>query len=327
MTPMNSSDCTVGIDVSKDTLDICLFQPAAKKPVVQWKVKNNGQFNSLFKKLAEYNPQFIVLEPSGGYELFIWQHLIEAGFPVRRESALKLYYHGRSKGQLGKTDKMDARMIADYAYQYADKLRPDTLLERDRETLKLLIQRRDGLLKQWTQDNNRLLHPFTGKMLTDSLQRHLAFLKAEIQSLDETIEAHVKQSKTLAEVFPKMTALPGVGRITAIKLLAYLPELGRPDFNRKQIASLVGIAPHPRESGRWRGRCQISGGRAEIRCALYMSALTASRHFPKLAAFYEKLVTKGKPKKVALVAVMHKLLRILHAILKKDEPLVLEPAT
>lgn len=312
--PASLSPCAVGIDVSKDTLDICIYRPGAKKPYHAWKEENQkAGFTRLCQALQENNPSMIVLEPSGGYEMLVWQALIHAGFPVRRESALKLYYHGRSQGQLGKTDKMDARMIAHYACQYADRLQPDTLLETEREQLKMLVQRREQLVRHTTQENNRLQHPFMGPMMQRSLESSLTRLKQQRLWLDQDIRALLDKSHRLNRIFEQLTSVPGVGKITALKLLAYLPELGT--GNRRQIPSLVGIVPHPRESGSWKGKRQIAGGRVEVRCALYMATLTAIRKNPHIQPFYERLVQQGKPKKVAIIASARKLLKILNVMI------------
>jgi transposase len=316
--PASLSPCAVGIDVSKDTLDICLYTPEAKKPYRSWKEKNEAAgFQRLCQVLKEQNLSLIVLEPSGGYEILVWQALIQSGLPVRRESALKVYYYGRSQGQLGKTDKMDARKIADYAFQYASRLSTDTLLETEREQLKILVQRREQLVRHKTQENNRLQHPFIGPMMQSSLESSLTRLKQQLLWLDKDIQALLDKSPSLNRIFERLTAVPGVGRITALKLLVYLPELGCD--NRRQIPSLAGLVPHPRESGQWKGQRQISGGRVEVRCALYMATLTAIRKNPRIQPFYEHLVQRGKPKKVAIIACARKLLKILNAMVAQDE--------
>lgn len=274
-------------------------------------------FKRLCQTLQENNPCLIVLEPSGGYEILAWQRLIQAGLPVCRESALKLYYHGRAQGQLGKTDKMDARKIAEYAFLYRNRLSKDTLLETEREQLKILVQRREQLVRQKTQENNRLKHPFIGSMMQTSLESSLTRLKQQLTWLDKDINALLEKCPHLNRVFERLSAVPGVGRITALKLLVYLPELGK--GNRRQIPSLVGIVPHPRESGLWKGRRQISGGRVEVRCALYMATLTAIRNNPRIQPFYERLVQQGKPKKVAIIACCRKLLKILNVMLAQNQ--------
>src|SRR3990172_5075518 len=244
--------CFVGIDVSKNTLDI-FVRPSGEC----WTQSNNGNFDELCEKLKPLNPTLIVLEPTGGYELGVLNALIKFGFRVSREHAFKIHHHAKGSGQLAETDRLDASMIAHYAECYSEEI------EGIEEQIREIIQNNE----EWRRKQMILETAF------------------------------------------------GVGSKVSSVLLANLPELGH--VNRKQIAALVGVAPFQNQSGRFKGQQRNRGGRSGVRGILYMAALSAKKHDPRIKAFYERLVEKGKKKKVALVACMHKLLRILNAMLSK----------
>jgi transposase len=220
----------------------------------------------------------------------------------------------RAVGQLAKTDVLDAQVLAHFAEAIHPTPRP--LPEAQAQELAALLARRRQLIQMHTAERQRLDTALP--RVQTQIQRHLAWLEAELADLDHTLSERVQASPVWREREQLLRSVPGIGPTTALTLLAELPELGRLD--RKAIAALVGVAPLSCESGTWRGRRIVWGGRARVRTALYMAALVASRYNPTIATFYQRLCTAGKPKKVALTACMHKLLIILNAIVRQGIP-------
>lgn len=309
-TKAKESDCFVGIDVSKETLDLHLL-PQGKS----WKVPN-GEFEALCEKLKPYRPRLIVLEPTGGYELGVMRAFRQAGLPVKRAHALHIHHHTKGSGQWAKTDGLDARAIADYAKVYAEKLQPIELSEELLE-LQQLSNRRQQLIQMQTAERNREQGPAMSQQLQASCQRVLEVLKEEISEMEEQLRARIESQTALQEKKRLLMSMSGVGEIVAHRLLAALPELGQ--VNRKTIAALAGVCPYERASGNWKGESHIWGGRSEVRSALYMATLSAIKHNSSIKPFYEKLRQQGKKFKVAMVACMHKILRMLNAMLAKGE--------
>jgi transposase len=301
--------CFVGIDVSKKTLDICILPQKERFQV------ENGNFQELCQRLKQVSPILTVLEASGGYEDGVYRALSVEGLRVSREPAINLYHHRKSAGKHAKTDQIDAEAIAHYAQCYSKSLR--TGAPRDEETLKQLVERRAELTGCQTAEKNRLQAPAIVPIAKASVQRNLDFLKQEIAQVEKAIQAEIAKKEDLQARQKRLQTATGVGQLTASALLAWLPELG--SASHEQISALVGVAPYHQESGQWKGRRVISGGRMPLRCLLYMATLSAIRYNPKLNAFYNQLVQRGKAKKVAIVACMRKLLRILNAMLRKQE--------
>jgi transposase len=304
--------CFVGIDVSKKTLDVCIL-PGKKR----FQVENNSDFQELCQQLKTISPALIVLEASGGYEDSVYRALSAAGLRISREPAVNLYHHRKSVGKRAKTDKIDAEAIAHYAQCYSEDLRVQEPLSESQESLRQLLNRRAELVEIQTAEKNRSNAPAVLPEIKTSCEWVTEILQAEIQRIEGLIRGEIDKQAEWKAKQERLKTVSGIGEITASALLAWLPELGKASHG--QIAALVGVAPYHRESGQWQGKRRISGGRTPLRCLLYMATLTAIRHNPKLTEFYQRLVQAGKAKKVAIIACMRKLLRILNAMLRKEE--------
>jgi len=304
--------CFVGIDVSKKVLDICILPSKSR-----FQVENNGDFEELCQQLTAISPTLIVMEATGGYEDRCYRALNAAGFRVSREPAINLYHHRKSTGKRAKTDKIDAEVIAHYAQCYCDSIRVQEPHSDTQECLRQLVNRRAELVSMQASEKNRFNAPAVLTEIKFSCQWVTEILQAEIQRIEGLIQAAIEQQSELKAKQEQLQTVSGIGQITANGLLAWLPELGQASHG--QIAALVGVAPYHQESGQWQGKRRISGGRTPLRCLLYMATLTAIRKNPKLNEFYNHLIQRGKAKKVAIVACMHKLLRILNAMLRKQE--------
>lgn len=294
-----------GIDVAKDTLVVAVSSGQ------EWSCANDPRgITLLVERLEAANPALVVLEATGGYEEELLAALIAAGIETRRVNPRQVHHFARAAGQLAKTDRIDARMLA----LFAERIRPPAraLSDPEREQLKALVGRRSQLLQMITAERNRRAH--AQRWLARSLQRTIRALERELKLIDREIAERLGRSTTLKPLHDLITSLPGAGPVLAATIIARVPELGR--LSRREIAALIGVAPFTRQSGQWRGRDMIFGGRAPVRATLYMAAVSAVRHNPPLAAFYRRLRGRGKPAKVALTAVMRKLLTILNAILK-----------
>jgi transposase len=254
----------------------------------------------------------VVLEATGGLETPVASALAAAGLPVAVVNPRQVREFARGSGQRAKTDRLDARVLARFGEHVRPPCRP--LPDAATQELARLVTRRRQLVEMLTAERNRRQGP--AAPLADSLDEHIAWLQARISDLDRTLATLLRESPVWQADAALLQSVPGVGPVLTATLLAELPELGRLD--RKRIAALVGVAPFTRESGRWRGRAMIGGGRAAVRATLYMAALVATRHNPVLRTFYQRLVAAGKAKKLALTAVMRKLLVILNAI-RRDQ--------
>jgi transposase len=296
----------VGIDVSKDWLDIVVI-PSGET----WRTENIPEkIDVLVQRLDELKPERIVLEATGGYEQLVTTMLYLAKLPVCRVNPKRVRYFARSIGQLAKTDKLDAKMLA----RFGEVVKPvPTQLPTDQEQLlSALLTRRNQLLAFLVAEKNRLrLAP---AKIRSSLTEHITWLKNEVKDLDKEIDTFIDSSPDLKEKDELLTEVNGIGRKTSAMLLANAPELGRCD--RKQIAALIGIAPYNHDSGYKKGQRSISGGRPDVRKILYMATVSATRFNPIISEFYQRLVKAGKKKKVAIVACMRKLITILNAMLR-----------
>jgi transposase len=261
-----------------------------------------------------------VLEATGGREGPAVAALAAAGLPVAVVNPRQVRDFARAIGQLAKTDVLDAQVLAHFAQVIHPTPRP--LPDEQAQELTALMARRRQLIQMQTAERQRLDTALP--RVRSQIQRHLAWLEAELADLDQSLHNQVQASPVWRERENLLRSVPGIGPTTALTLLAELPELGQLD--RKAIAALVGVAPLSCESGTWRGRRIVWGGRARVRTALYMATLVASRHNPRIAAFYGRLCAAGKPKKVALIACMHKLLTILNAIVRQGSPWSVQPA-
>ena len=265
--------CFVGIDVSKDKLDICIV-PSGES----W-TQANGDFDELCDKLEVMNPELVVLEPTGGCELGVLNALISRGVRVSREHAYKIHHHGRASGQLAKSDKLDASVIADYAEVYSKKIKPMTELLEEQELLQQLSSRRRQLVVMRGAEKARLGQPGVFEAIRQSCEKMIKNLSEEIERLEKQIREVVRKKREWRENQEILESAMGIGEKTSSVLLAHLPELGK--INRKKVAALVGVAPFKNESGRFKGQQRIKGGRSEVRAALYMACLLYTSPSPR----------------------------------------------
>lgn len=305
-----TSACFVGIDVSKKTLDLY-----ARPSQESWKAENKD-FGPLLDKLQQLKPELIVLEATGGYETGVWKALNQAGFNVCREHPLKIYHHAKGRGRLAKTDRLDASTLAHYAECFANEMVQREFPSEAQQKLQQLVARRKQLVEFKTAETNRKQHPAILPEVQESCIQVIATLDEQIKLVDVSIRKLVEADEAWQRKKEILQSMPGIGETLASLLLGYLPELGT--INRKAIAALVGVAPYHHESGQFKGQQHIHGGRPEVREGLFVAALVAKKHNPEIQKFYEHLIKQGKKKKVALVACMHKMLRMLNAMLAKD---------
>jgi len=297
----------VGIDVSKESLDIAIL-PDEQRFVV---ANDEEGLAILISRLVSMNPTLAVIESSGRYQVRAVSVLVEAGVPVAVVNPRQVRDYAKAKSILAKTDALDARVLA----LFAEAIRPEVRPLPDAESRRLadLMSRRRQLVEMMTAERNRL--GIATPAVRPSIEAHLSWLKREIKELDEDLDDFIHKSPLWREKDNLLRSVPGIGPVVSRTLLAELPELGT--LNRKKIAALVGVAPFNRDSGKWKGKRCVWGGRSKVRSALYMAALVATRHNPVLRAFYQRLLAVGKAKKVALTACMRKLLTILNAMVRQ----------
>lgn len=302
---------TVGIDVSKDRLDVAV-RPGAQAFAVE---RNAAGLDQLAQRLRQLAPQIVALEATGGFETIVAAALAAAELPVVVVNPAQVRAFAKALGQRAKTDPIDAAVIA----HFAEATRPQVRQLPDEATRLLadLVARRRQIIEMIGAERQRGKR-MTSRRLQNSIARLVKALEKELASLDDDIDDAVRGSPAWREKEDLLTSVPGVGPVIARTLIAGLPELGR--LGRKQIAALAGLAPFTRQSGQWRGRSFISGGRSSVRTALFMGAMVAKKHNPILKAFFDHLTATGKPKMVALIAVARKLLVILNAILRDNRP-------
>ena len=301
----------VGIDVAKDRLDVHL-RPAGETFVV---MRDAAGVAELVGRLEALAPSLIVMEATGGFEVTVAAALGSAGLPLAVVNPRQIRDFARASGKLAKTDSLDAAAIAHFAEALRPEVRP--IPDEQARLLGELVARRRQIVEMMTAERNRR-RQLTSKRLIKSIERLLDALQRELSELENELDDTIRGTPAWHDAENLLTSVPGVGGTVARTLLAELPELGRLD--RKAIAALVGVAPFNRDSGTLRGRRTVWGGRASVRSTLYMAALVASQHNPTLAAFYQRLVQAGKPKKLALTAVMRKLITILNAMLRDNSP-------
>jgi transposase len=297
----------VGIDVAKDRLDIHV-RPSGEAFAV---ARDSEGLADLTGRLGALAPTLVVLEATGGYEITVAAAVGAAGLPLAVVNPRQIRDFARAAGRLAKTDALDAEVIA----RFAETMRPDPRPLPDEQTRALgeLVARRRQVIDMMTAERNRR-HRLTRRRLIKSVDRVLAVLQKELSEIEAETDETIRATPAWRENDELLQSVPGIGDTVARTLLADLPELGTLD--RKQIAALVGVAPFNRDSGQMRGRRTTWGGRAKVRASLYMAALVASRYNPVLKAFYQRLIAAGKAKKLALTAVMRKLLTIVNAMLR-----------
>jgi transposase len=304
------SPCFVGIDVSQTQMEV-----ATRPPTAAWQAPNDPEgIAQAVARLRELAPALVVLEATGSLQVPVAAALGTAGLPVAVVNPRQVRDFARATGKLAKTDRLDAQVLA----LFAERVRPTPRPLPDAQTQELasLLARRRQLVEMLTAERNRLRTALPP--VRSGIQEHVAWLQQRLHELDGILGAAVRASPIWREQDDLLQSVPGVGPVLSCTLVAALPELGT--LTRRQIAALVGVAPLNRDSGSLRGRRTVWGGRAQVRRALYMAALAATRFNPVIRAFYQRLLAAGKPKKLALTACMRKLLTILNAMLKHRTP-------
>jgi transposase len=300
----------VGIDVSKDRLDVHVL-PSGQAFAV---ARDGKGLNELVGRLIDLECRTIAVEATGGFETVVVASLGAAGLPVVVINPAQIRAFATALGKRAKTDPIDARVIALFVAATKPQVRPLP----DAETLRLadLVGRRRQIIEMIVAENQR------GKRASGraakSISRLLRVLEKELSSLDQDIDDAVRGTPAWRDKEDLLKSVPGIGDVTARTLIAELPELG--NLDRRQVAALVGLAPWTRQSGQWRGKSFIGGGRASVRASLFMAAMVAARFNPALKIFHQRLIAAGKPKMVAIIAVARKLLTILNAIIRDQKP-------
>ncbi len=306
----------VGLDVAKATLDVAL-RPSGET----WSVANDeAGVTSLVERLRACGPTLIVCEATGGFERAAVAALAAAGLPVVVANPRQVRDFARATGQLAKTDRLDAGILALFAERVRPSPRP--LPDATAQLLDAVLTRRRQLLEMLTAEKNRL--GFAPKPLHRGIQAHIRWLERQLDDVTKELAALIEASPVWRAKDDLLQSVPGVGPIVSSTLLGELPELGT--LSHKQIAALVGVAPLARDSGTLRGKRMVWGGRASVRTALFMAAMCGRRWNPALKVFYDRLKTAGKPTKVALIACARKLLTILNAMVR-DNSRWMTPAT
>lgn len=306
---------SVGIDVSQATLDVAVH-PSGE----HWQVSNDDPgVAHLVQQLRALRPERIVLEATAGYELPVLAALGTANLPVVAVNPRQVRDFARSMGRLAKTDALDAQVLAQFAARIQPQLRP--LPDTATRELSALLARRRQLVEMRAAEANRLSTAL--EQVRPDIREHVRFLDKRIKDLDRELHDRLRASPLWRDKDDLLRSIPGVGPVLTTTLLADVPELG--SIGHKQLSALVGLAPLNRDSGRYRGKRSIWGGRANVRAVLYMATLTAVRRNPILKQLYDRLVAAGKPRKVALTACMHKLLRICNAIINHRTPWSYQP--
>ena len=300
----------VGIDVSKAQLDVAV-RPTGKRWTLPY---DQTGIEGLIPQIVDLEPALVLLEATGGLELPLVAALAAAALPVVVVNPRQVRDFAKATGTLAKTDTLDAGVLA----HFADAVRPEVRPLKDAETqvLNSLTARRRQVMTMLVSEKNRLGTAIGA--VSPRVEAHIAWLEQELSDLDKGLRQTLRRSPVWREKDDLLRTVPGVGEQISLTLLANLPELGT--LNRRQIAALVGVAPYNRDSGTLRGKRAVWGGRSRVRAVLYMGALVASRHNPAIRDFYQRLLAAGKPKKVALVASMRKLLVILNGMLKHGSP-------
>ena len=299
----------VGIDVSKDTLDLQVLEG------VQQQFLNTAEgIQALLELLKAHTLERVALEATGGYERLLVAALLAAGMPVVVVNPRQVRDFAKALGLLAKTDKIDARVLARFAHMVQPPQRP--LPDENTQKIRELLARRAQLIEMRTMETNRRQQAHSARVIKDLLSS-IEFINKRLKRLDDEIDEEIQQSPTWQKNVELLQTAPGVGPLTARTLVVEMPELG--SLSRQAGAALVGLAPINRDSGKYRGKRMIMGGRAVVRSALYMATITAKRLNPVIRDYYLKLRAAGKAFKVAMVACMRKLLTILNAMLREQK--------
>lgn len=310
---MSITTVYAGVDVSKGRLDVAL-RPTTECFTVP---NDDAGIDSLIGRLQKAPPALVVVEATGGLEYPVAAALAIAAIPVAIVNPRQARDFAKATGRLAKTDRIDAEVLA----HFAEAVRPTPKAIPDEETREFsaILARRRQIVEMLTAEKNRL-GAMASKPLKKRIEAHIQWLEKELSRTDRDLDETIRANAIWRENEELLKSVPGVGPVLARTLLAELPELGSGELNPKQLAALVGVAPLNRDSGTLRGRRTIWGGRERVREVLYMGALVATRFNPTIKEFYERLCAGGKPKMVALVACMRKLLTILNAVLKNRTP-------
>lgn len=302
----------VGVDVSKRLLDVHVHPKGERFALAN----DAAGIETLIERLKGHDPALVAMEATGGLEVMAAASLAEAGLAVVVVNPKQVHNFAKALGVNAKTDVLDAGVIARFAAATRPAVRP--LPDAETVALSAFMTRRRQIVQMITAEKNRALMAASSKPLQRSIARIIAALEKELEQLDGDIDKLVKASPMWLQKEELLISVPGIGKVIARSLLADLPELGTLD--RKAIASLAGLAPWTRQSGQWRGKSMISGGRSGPRSMLFLGAMVACRYNPDLKAFATRLLNDGKPKMVVLIAVARKLLTILNAILRSRTP-------
>jgi transposase len=302
---MHKEQNYAGIDISKNSLDIAVFGSNRK-----WQFNNNTVgIDKAIETLKALKPILVVFESTGGMEILLWEALSKSGIDATPINPRQIRDFAKAKGKLAKTDAIDAEVIA----HYAQAMQPRPLPIPDTQELKEVMARRSQLVEMISAEKNRL-KVARRENVKEDIKSHITWLEARLDNVDKELRKAIEASPVWRDKDKLLRSTPGVGPILSATLITQLPELGI--LNRHQIAALVGVAPLNRDSGLMRGKRAVWGGRGRIRGALYMAALVATRCNPVIKAFYQRLCSLGKPKKLALIACMRKLLAILNSMVK-----------
>jgi transposase len=296
----------IGIDVSKETLDVAILPNGEA-----WTVTNDETgIHDLKTRVASLPPTLIVFEASGGFETAAVSILAAAELPVVVANPRQVRDFAKALGKLAKTDSIDAKVLAEFAQKIRPELRP--FKDSELQELSALVTRRQQLVAMLTAEKNRL--KTAPKVLHKDIQQTIKFIEKKIKNIESRIDKNIRNSPIWRNKNDLLQSVPGVGPVLSQTVIGQMPELG--NVNSKRASALAGVAPFNRDSGKFRGQRSVWGGRSSVRKALYMSTLSAIRCNPVIKAFYDKLIGKGKLHKVAMTACMRKLLCILNAILK-----------
>jgi transposase len=310
MNPAPTTARQAGIDVSKERLDVFLLPEGDAFAVAN----DQEGIDSLLERLAEARPKLVVLEATAGYERPVTAAIAAAGIAVAVVNPRQARDFAKATGTLAKTDRIDAEVLARFAAAVGP--RPSVIPDEEARALQAILVRRRQLSGMLVAEKNRLL--MAPEAVAKRIAAHVRWLEKELSRTDRELDEAIGESETWGRNEALLRSVPGVGPVLARTLLAELPELGT--LSHRRLCALVGVAPFNRDSGTLRGKRAVWGGRAHVRASLYMGALVATRFNPAIRGFYGRLVAAGKPKKVALVACMRKLLAILNAVLRDGAP-------
>jgi transposase len=300
-----------GIDVAKDRLDVHL-RPSGQTFAVP---RNGTGIEQLLDRLRGAPPTLVVMEATGGFELTVAAAIAGAGLPLAVVNPRQIRDFARATGRLAKTDRLDAEMIALFAERIHPEPRP--VPDEDAQALAELVARRRQIIEMIGMELNRRRQA-RAKRVARTIAATLRVLEAQLAEIDDDIDGAIRGTPAWRAADDLLQSVPGVGPVASRTLIAEMPELGQLD--RRAAAALVGVAPINRDSGRMRGHRSIAGGRTTLRCALFMATLSAVRWNPVLKAHYQQMLQRGRPKKVALIACLRRLLTILNAIIRAQQP-------